>query len=131
MKVKDFNGKEHSISVAAKLNTNASSYHKLARKLLVSMFPFEVISEEISIPTTRLKCDFFLTSTKLVVEVHGEQHYTFNPFFYSNKMEFMRAKSRDNKKVEWCEINGFDYVELSYKESTDEWRSKIINAITT
>lgn len=131
MKLKGLDGRDYSVSIESKINTNASKNHIAIRELIKEMFPFENVVEEFSIPSTRLKCDFFLPSKRMVIEIHGEQHYSFNSHFFSSKKEFYQAKARDNKKIEWAEMNDFTLITLSYKENIDDWRDKIIIGLTT
>jgi hypothetical protein len=72
-----------------------------------------------------LYADFFIPTQMMLVEVHGEQHYSDNQFFYKTKLDFIKAQQRDRKKIEWCEMNNYKYIELSYKETLDEWREKL------
>ena len=69
--------------------------------------------------------DLFLPNRRLIVEVHGEQHYKFNTFFFKTKLEFYQARARDNDKREWCRINDIELVEFNYDEDIDDWRRKI------
>ena len=72
-----------------------------------------------------LRADFFLPNRNLIVEIHGEQHFTFNKFFFKNKLEFFRAQARDRDKKEWCRLNDITIIELKHNETIDEWRKKI------
>ena len=67
----------------------------------------------------------FLPSRRILIEVHGEQHYNFNKFFFKNKLEFYKAKARDSDKRRWCESNEIELLELNYNEDVDDWREKI------
>lgn len=111
---------------------NQSSLHKKAYQILKSTYPNETIYQEVMLAGTKtksrstiLRADFFIPTQKLVVEVHGEQHFKFNNWFYENKIDFYKAQGRDRDKKEWCEINGFRLVELLPKESEKEWTKKI------
>tara|TARA_B100001113_G_scaffold162334_1_gene132858 strand:+ start:501 stop:917 length:417 start_codon:yes stop_codon:yes gene_type:complete len=109
-----------------------SSLHVKARELLNELYPHDRILEEISLPGTKsmhrkstLRADLFVPNRNLIVEVHGEQHYKFNSFFFKNKLSFYKAKARDSDKREWCRINSITLVEFNYNEDVDEWRRKI------
>jgi|15BtaG_2_1085339.scaffolds.fasta_scaffold00003_137 hypothetical protein len=104
---------------------NASSYHTKARELLNDYFSLEVIYEELGIPGTLLTLDFFIPRYKVAVEVQGEQHYKFIGHFHKNKLEFYRAKKRDQDKRNWCEVNNFDLIEFPYNEDKNEWLTRI------
>lgn len=112
--------------------SNRSSLQTKAKELLSNIFPHDRILEEVSLPGTRnefrkstLRGDLFVPNRMLLVEVHGEQHHKFNKFFFSNKLQFYKAKARDRDKQEWCSINSIKYVELNYNEDINEWRRKI------
>jgi hypothetical protein len=106
-----------------------SSYHMQARTLLKSLFPSEKLLEEVGLPGTRpiLYADFFVPLRKLIVEVHGEQHYVWTPHFHPTKRDFIEGRKCDTKKRNWCQLNQLDYIELPYKETIDEWRSRILS----
>lgn len=129
MKIIGLDGKKHNwiyAGNACEEELNRSNLHIRARKLLKSMFPLDRIMEEVHLPGSYgLRLDFFLPTRMMAVEVHGEQHYKYIPFFYSTKMEFIQAKKRDANKVEWCSVNNIRIVELPYNESDEQWTSKI------
>lgn len=109
---------------------NKSELHLLARKLIKECFPTLQILEEVSVPIRKsetLYLDFYLPLTKKCIEVHGEQHYKFVPFFHINMMGFAKHKKRDQEKKDWCEINNIEYIELPFNESYTEWKSKLIH----
>ena len=138
MKVLGLDGREHSWNLTKSKyrfgKKKCSKNHKKARFVLKDLFPHDIILEEVTLPgsttTARKKplyADFFLPSQNLIIEVHGEQHYTYNNFFYKTKQEFYRAKARDRDKSRWFEINSITLITLSYLETEDEWRERIIN----
>lgn len=134
MNVKGLDGREyswHPSSKEAKADKR-SSLHKKAKEVLDSAFPYDRILQEVSLPGTRigvgtgtLTADFFIPNRNLVVEVHGEQHYKYNNFFYKDKLSFYRAKARDSRKKEWCNLNEIALIEFNYDEDVDDWRRKV------
>jgi hypothetical protein len=105
----------------------SSSLHLEALKLVQKIYPSEILIEEITIPLTYVKKvygDIFITRVNKLIEIHGEQHYEFNPFFYSSIAEFLRAQKRDRDKKEWCDLNDIIYVELPF-DKIDEWEDRI------
>ncbi len=134
MIVNGLDGKEYSWNPSASQASGSkkSSLHIKAKKLLDNLFPYDRILEEVSLVGSRterrrgvLRADFFVPNRNLIVEVHGEQHYKFNSFFYGNKLDYYRAKARDSEKREWCRLNDITLIELNYDEDEDEWRRKI------
>lgn len=111
----------------AKSHHQKSSYHIKARDLIKQIYPTMQILEEVPIHVRKseiLYLDFYLPLNRKCIEVHGEQHYDFIPFYHTNKLSFLKAKKRDKDKKEWCDSNGISYIELAYN-TIDEWESII------
>ena len=90
MKIRDLNNEIHTWSlsgyvVAANEMRPRSKLHLAARELLIQLFPTVQVMEEVLVPLTRYEkgyFDFYINTLKLVVEVHGQQHYKFNSLFH-------------------------------------------------
>jgi hypothetical protein len=109
---------------------NKSALHLSARELINQMFPTLQILEEVNVPLRKnetLYLDFYLPLNKLAIEVHGQQHYEFVPFYHSNRMNFFKAQKRDQEKKEWCHINDIKYIEFPYNENIEQWKERLIN----
>ena len=122
------NWKLHRYVVRASESRPRSKLHLKARTILKDIFPTVQILEEVAAPITRtekLFFDFYINTVKLVVEVHGQQHYKFNTLFHSSAQDFANQRKRDRRKAEWCEYNNITYVELPYNEDEDQWRFRI------
>ena len=127
-------GYEYKISLASlttksSLN-NKSNFHLTARDLLKQEYPTLQILEEVPIQIRKsetLYMDFFIPLSKKCIEVHGEQHYEFTPFYHRTKLDFFKQQKRDREKQEWCHINNLTYIELPYNKQ-DEWLGIINNA---
>ena len=111
-----------------------SKLHILARKLLHEQFPYDRILEEVPLPGSHkpsrkstLFVDFLIPSSSLAVEVHGRQHFEFVAHFHSDMRGFRKSKARDRDKINWLKINSIDLITLSYSETEDGWRKRIIN----
>lgn len=134
MKVIGLNGREYNLDLK-KYSTQrdkCSFSHKMARELLHEMFSGYSIYEEVKLPGSRdpskksvLYLDFLIPSCKIGIEVHGEQHFSFTPFFHKTKLEFLCSKARDRAKAEWCEVNHLSLVELRWNDNVDYWRKQI------
>ena len=137
MKVKGINGKEYfwnltKYDIFYDDARKRSKYHIRARNLLKEIFHSYRILEEVKLPGSTalnrksvLYLDFYIPSIKMAFEVHGEQHYEFCPFFHKSKADFLKAKARDEDKIEWCNINDIQIVILKFSESDHEWREHI------
>ncbi len=132
MNVKDLDGNINKWNLTGYIAkgsiTKKSSLHLKARQLIRECNPTLQILEEVPINPRRsetLYLDFYLPLTKTCIEVHGEQHYKFVPFYHTTKLGFFKHKKRDQDKKDWCETNGIQIIELSYAESQEEWLKKI------
>lgn len=137
MKVKGINGKEYiwnltKYDIFYDDARKRSKYHIRARNLLREIFHSYRILEEVKLPGSTalnrksvLYLDFYIPSIKMAIEVHGEQHYEYCPFFHKSKADFLKAKARDEDKIEWCELNDIQIVTLKFSESDHEWRERI------
>lgn len=135
MQIKDLDGNIHSWNLTGNMAkgkiVNKSTFHLKARQLISSIFPTMQILEEVPIPLRKsetLYLDFYLPLKKLCVEVHGEQHYRFVPFYHSNVLSFLKSQKRDKSKEEWCELNGIHHVVLPYDENETQWNERLNNA---
>ena len=134
MIIQGLDGKEYSWNPSASQanSPKLSSLHIKAKILLDKLFPYDRILEEVSLVGSKterrkstLRADLFIPNRNLLIEVHGEQHYKFNKFFYKDKLSFYRAKARDSEKKEWCNLNDITLIEFNYNEDVDDWRRKI------
>lgn len=128
MKVVDFRGRTWSFPPSGHVpnlddSRKRSSLHLRARDILRDMFPTQRVLEEVVLPGTSLKADFYLPSFKKMVEVHGEQHYKYVPHFHGSREGMMRARANDQRKIEWCELNSIIYIALPFDKTDDEWRA--------
>jgi len=132
MKVKGLDGKEHTIYLVGYQSKGSdtrprSELHLQARELIKSIFKTSPLLEEVPIPgcESQLYADFFLPHEKIMIEVHGEQHYSYNSHFHGNKMDlnFYKSQKRDRDKKEWCEINGISLIVLPYDKDLEEWKT--------
>ncbi len=106
---------------------DSSSNHKRARSLIRELFPLLVLNEEVQLVGVpcKLFIDIYVHSIRMAVEIHGEQHYKYNSFFFSSAKDFRKAQQRDRMKKEWCELNNLDFVELPYNETNEQWKERI------
>lgn len=133
MKVTGLDGKTYSWTFSGNMpdyddEKTRSSLHLLARNILKSIYPMDRILEEVSLPGSNgLIADFWLPLRKTIVEVHGEQHYKYIPFFHNTVLNFYHSKRNDKNKAEWCSINNIFLIELPFNESEQQWRKRIEN----
>ena len=109
---------------------NKSNLHLKARSVLTSCFPTLQLLEEIPVLIRKnetLFLDFYLPLIQTCIEVHGEQHYKFVPFYHHSPLGFIRSQKRDREKVEWCEINQIKFIALPFDENENQWIGRLTN----
>lgn len=137
MKVLGLNGREYvwnlsKYDVLKNDKRKRSRHHIRARKLLSDLYSSYRILEEVKLPGSTalhrrsvLYLDFYIPNIRKAFEVHGRQHYEFTPFFHKSKAEFLKAKARDEDKIDWCILNNIELTVLKYSDNNDEWRTSI------
>ena len=134
MKVTGLNGREYNLDLKKYSNPrqSCSFYHKVARGLLQEVFRGYNIYEEVKLPgsvkpskKSVLYLDFYIPNAIMAVEVHGQQHFNFIPYFHKSRAGFAMAQKRDMDKREWCRINEVELIELRWDDSPEYWRERI------
>ena len=130
MKIKDLNGKIHKFPSQYHIYDPSKSrkysiLHTKARILLHQIFPTLIIIEEANLPGTNLTADFYIPLINTMIEVNGEQHYKYIPFFHGDKMKFLQYKKNDRIKEEWCTLNEIQLIILPYDEKEREWEKRL------
>lgn len=135
MIVVGFDNREHKFNYvknrSRKNRSGKSSLHSEAVSILKRLMPLEEIYEEVTLPGSKkpgrnnlLYADILIPRLMVVIEAHGRQHFEFVPHFHKSRMDFIKGKNRDRDKIEWCEINNFRILELSYKDKK-KWETMI------
>lgn len=79
---------------------------------LMEQYPHDMIFEEVIIPGDGFVLDFFIPSLNLVIECHGRQHTEHVKHFHKTRREFHNQQDTDQKKRNWCELNGLRLIEI-------------------
>lgn len=106
------------------VNVNPSKYlidwdrvvskpQKQVKDAIKPIWSADYVCEEFYIPGSKMRIDLINFSKKVVVEVSPKGSHKYNPFFNKNRSNFLSAAKRDLSKAEWCEKNGFRYVEIN------------------
>ncbi len=132
MLIKDLDGVEHNWHLTGYISKgrlqNKSSLHLKAREIIIETFPTLQVLEEVPAVIRKseiLYLDFYLPLKKLCIEVHGEQHFKFIPFYHNNMLSFLKSQKRDRDKTEWCELNGINQIFFNFDEKPETWKSKL------
>ena len=56
--------------------------------------------------------DFYNHTKKIAIEVQGAQHLQFVKHFHKTRANFVRQIRRDDKKMDFCEINNIKLLQI-------------------
>lgn len=76
-----------------------------------------------------LELDLYNKELKLAIEVQGDQHYKFTPFFQKNKEAFLNQRYRDEIKKIYCKQNGITLIEIPYKVGEKKLKEYIVQQL--
>ena len=61
---------------------------------------------------TRIKFDFYNANKNIAIEINGEQHVRYVPFFHKRRSNFVSQIRRDQQKIDFCELNDINLLEI-------------------
>ena len=122
MKFFDINGKERNLKNAKKYlidweKPSRSKFQTTVKKFLYDYWKNDIVFEEFRVVGSRLSLDFYNANKKVAVEVQGDQHIRYVKHFHKNRLKYLEQLKRDQKKLDFCQINDIKLVEVY---STDE-----------
>ncbi len=107
---KSFNAQKYRINWDGK---SPSKFQAEVKAFLKPHWFAQVVFEEMVIPGTRMRIDFYNANKKLAVEVDGAQHDKFNKHFHKNSRAVYAAHIfRDYDKEDWCELNSIKLIRI-------------------
>ncbi len=89
-----------------------SKFQAEVRKYLYKYWKYDAVYEEFRVVGTQLSLDFYNHNRKIAIEVQGAQHLKFVKHFHKTRANFVRQIRRDNKKLEFCEMNDIKLIEI-------------------
>lgn len=121
MKFKTLDGKDRTLRNAKSYiidwdGKSKSKFQFDVKKFLKKYWSGDVVFEELKVVGTRLSLDFFNATKKIAVEVQGHQHFTYVKFFHGNRVNYLNQIKRDFKKLEFCELNDINLIEIYPKD---------------
>ncbi len=78
-----------------------------------------------------LEIDLYNDNLKLGVEINGDQHYKFIPYFHRNIEAFRNQRYRDEMKKVKCQKRGITLIEVPYKVGEKGLKKYLINQLRT
>jgi hypothetical protein len=89
-----------------------SKFQKEVKKYLYKHWKYDLVFEEFKVVGTFLTIDFYNHSKKIAIEVQGAQHLQFVKHFHKTRANFVRQIRRDDKKMDFCEINNIKLLQI-------------------
>ena len=117
MKFKTLYGKEKPLRNPHryKIKWNGKSRSKFQRTVKTFLYPYwryDAVFEEFRVLGTQLTLDFYNHTRKIAIEVQGAQHLEFVKHFHKTRANFLRQIRRDDKKMDFCNINNIDFLQI-------------------
>ena len=132
MKFKTLYGKEKPLRNPHryKIKWNGKSRSKFQRTVKTFLYPYwryDAVFEEFRVLGTQLTLDFYNHTRKIAIEVQGAQHLEFVKHFHKTRANFLRQIRRDDKKMDFCEINDIKLLQIyPDDELSEEYFTKLL-----
>jgi len=117
MRLRGLSGREISRNTARyRIKWDGKTVSKMqssVKKFLRTYWEGDIVYEEFPVFGTKMRLDLFNATRKVAIEVNGDQHRKFSPFFHNDsRAKYFYQIKRDQRKYEWCELNGIALVEI-------------------
>lgn len=118
MTFKDIKGRKKVVKSAWRYRVDwdkksRSKFQKRIKDWLRIFWEGEMVYEEFPVVGTKMTLDFYNASKKIAIEVQGEAHFQYSPFFHNgSRQKFLGQIKRDMGKVEYCELNNIQLIEI-------------------
>ena len=90
------------------------------KQFLKEYWKDHVVFEEFPVAGTKMTLDFYNANKKIAVEVQGEQHTKYVPFFHGRRGNFASQLRRDERKLAFCKLNKIKLVEVYPDDTLDK-----------
>lgn len=98
-----------------------SKFQKKVKSLLKKYWHTNIVFEEFPVAGTKMSFDFYNSNKKIAIEVQGQQHNKYVPFFHgNNKMNHLAQLRRDEEKRKFCELNDIKLLEIFPEDNVDD-----------
>lgn len=100
--------------------TSRSKVQFKTKQFLKTYWKNHIVYEEFPVFGSRLKVDIVNATLRIAVEVHGNQHTSYNKFFHGeSRLNYLKSIKRDVAKEKWLSINKFQLLEIYEDEVKD------------
>lgn len=97
-----------------------SKFQTKVKEILREKWYGDAVYEELRIAGTALSLDFYNSAKKIAIEVQGAQHLKFTSMFHKTRNDFLNQLKRDEKKLNFCRINGIILLEVYPNDKLDD-----------
>ena len=107
-----------------------SKFQAEVRKYLYKYWRYDAVYEEFKVAGTQLTLDFYNHTQKIAIDVKGAQHLQFVKHFHKTTANFLRQIRRDDKKMDFCEINNIQLLQIyPNDELSEEYFAKLLGQV--
>ena len=108
--------------------SNASKLHKNVGEILrlhpllknfqsYQEYPVNKINP--NFPNGKSKIDWVILDLRVCIEIQGQQHFSYIPFFHKTHDDFLAGQKRDKEKKDAIEAAGYTYIAVKYDSELD------------
>lgn len=101
--------------------SSRSKFQFSVKQFLKEYWYNHIVFEEFPIVGTKMSLDFYNANKKIAIEVQGNQHIKYTPFFHGNyKNNYLSQLERDRQKSIFCEKNNLDLIEIYPEDNLEK-----------
>lgn len=114
------------------VDERGSKLQRLIYSLAQEAYPHLKIKYEQPIHDLNQRIDIFIPVLGVAIEIHGEQHYKYNSFFFKDEAAWNKSVNLDRTKATYLHDKGIKLVEIPYntKISTAEELKSFIDSVS-
>ena len=96
------------------VDNRGSKLQRLIYDLSLEAYPNYQVEYEYVIPSLNQRIDIFIPTLGIALEIHGQQHYQYNSFFFKDELDWNKSVMLDKNKAKYLEESGIKLVEIPY-----------------
>lgn len=96
------------------IDERGSELQRQIYQLTKELYPTYDIIYEYPIADLQQRIDIYIPILGIAIEIHGEQHYKFNSFFFADEFAWEKSKRLDSTKSIYLDSKGIKLVEIPY-----------------
>lgn len=96
------------------MDERGSKLQKEIYELVKDLYSAYVVEYEYPIADLNQRIDIYVPILGIAIEIHGEQHYRYNSFFFADEFAWEKSKRLDTAKSQYLNSKGIKLVEIPY-----------------